>query len=522
MTPATFVTTRLLFVLMAVAALASAVVFVTATRTDAATFNPFGSACLDDETSVDPDPFSDGSANECDGNNAPGAASSITTTFGVGSSDSNFGAVVSFTPPEWGVALDADITDGTQVARLTSKAVLGLLNSSCSTSLPVGFDMLEATTDQSDTVLFNEPNKSADFDKEQFEVVNGLPRGVTQYPDYLLRILWAADEDTPLQPISRLYGQTLVSGVPVSLNFAIFEPGTTIRGDTLDPALGYPSVTVLNNGGDPDIAPAPSAITDFCSPLLTSTTTYGSPDGQDFRTNPDADGTYNFIVYTASQRDADDDGFENGLDTCPYTPNPDWDPRAEAAPGQPFPGDTDRDGLPDNCDPLPNDPNNPGVGAVNDHDGDNYYNRQDNCPLVQNNLGIDYFVQGGDTNQGDEDMDGIGDECDEHPNDADADGLQTIVCVVSEVVIGSGGTAPPSDYFPCGTNTSQPTPGPSMTATPVGQTPGPGSLGPPPSSGVGSLAPSTKHLPLWAVALAVLAVVGMVSGGFVLARYRRD
>ncbi|HUF54314.1 MAG TPA: thrombospondin type 3 repeat-containing protein [Dehalococcoidia bacterium] len=541
MSPISLITTRLMFVVMAVVALAAAMVFATIFSAEGATFNPFGSACLDDETTVDPDPFAAGNAGECDGNNAPGAVSSITTTFGVGASDSNFGAVVGFTPPEWTVPPDAEIPDGTVVARLQSQATLGLLNNSCATSLPVAFDLMDATTNQSDTVLFSEPNFPPSFEKEQFQTVNGLPRGVTEYPDYLQRILWGDNESTTLQLHARLYGQTNVSGVAVSLNFAIFEPGTTVRGNTLDPALGYSSVTVLQNGGDPNIAPAPSAITDFCSPLATSTTTFGEVDGVTIRRNPDQDGTYNFIVYTASQRDADNDGWENSLDTCPYDANhPDWDPRAQVGAQDPIPGDQDRDGIPDACDPLPNDPGNPDGGANFDHDGDTYMNRQDNCPLVPNSLGLPAFGAGPD-NQKDSDGDGIGDACDQNPNDADAEGTQTIRCLVNPIEIGSGGEAPPFDFFPCGTNTSTGggdggdggggggDGGGTGTGTGTGTGSGSGSgsgsggsggVGGGVDTGIGSLAPSDGNLPLWALALAGIAVAGLFTGGFMLTRSR--
>ncbi|MCH7835583.1 MAG: hypothetical protein IH864_01805, partial [Chloroflexi bacterium] len=47
------------------------------------------------------------------------------------------------------------------------------------------------------------------------------------------------------------------------------------------------------------------------------------------RQNPSAAGTYNFVVFAASQRDFDGDGIENPLDVCWKDPNPEWDPRAQ-------------------------------------------------------------------------------------------------------------------------------------------------------------------------------------------------
>ena len=40
--------------------------------------------------------------------------------------------------------------------------------------------------------------------------------------------------------------------------------------------------------------------------------------------------------------------------------------------------------------------------------------------------------------------------------------------------------------------------------------------------GIGSLAPADGHLPLWALVLASIAVIGVAGGSFVLVRYRRE
>ena len=285
----------------------------------AASFNPYGDACLDNAGTVDPNLFNTprSNAEECDGNPALGANSDITTVFNVDAPDTNFAANISFTPRDWTVAKGTDIVDGALVAQLDSKATLGLVNNPCGGggSLDVHFDLLDATTDRSQTVIFNDDPGDADALGEQFEIEGGLPLGVTKYPDYLLRALVAENPDlfpegqygTPLQLRARLYGQANVSGVWVSLNFALFEPGTTIRGVPLDPALGYPSVTVLQTIGDPAPKPIPSTITDFCTPLKATTVTFGMSKngpagagaGKPFRTNPGANGTFNFTTFAA-------------------------------------------------------------------------------------------------------------------------------------------------------------------------------------------------------------------------------
>ena len=413
----------------------------------AATFDPSGSVAL--------------------ANNDPNAISDIVSEFGIGLGpdgqpntpddvpDSNFGATINFLPPSWGLAKDADVTDGAWVGDLNSVARLGLLSNGCKDILQPEFRMLEATTNMSSTVTFLEQFEDADGDQ--------VPNGAEKYPDFLTRTLVEGDPvaggSPVLQPIARLYGQAVVSSVDVSLNFVIFDKtGITIQNEQLSPDLGYPSVTVLQNLGDPEIVAAPSAITDFCSPLLSTTTLFGTtkdnPDSpaaeaaKTYRTNPGA-GTYNFVNFSASQRDADGDGMENGLDSCPFVDAPpDYDPRAVNPTS-----DLDLDGLPDNCDPTPDE----NTGGSNDHELDGYANRGDNCPVHYNGPGTD-------DNQKDTDRDGIGDACDGVTTAAwnpqglgdknVADGEPVRKCLVTPVDVGAGGTPTPAsaaDLMPCGT-----------------------------------------------------------------------
>jgi hypothetical protein len=259
---------------------------------------------------------------------------------------------------------------------------------------------------------------------------------------------------------------------------------------------------------------------------VTSTTTFSS-----VRTNPDEDGDFVFINFAQSQRDADGDGHENSLDPCPYFPNPDWDPRSNN-----YPGDQDRDRLPDDCDPRPDVNAGPiGTGLIHDEDGDAYQNSQDNCPFVGNSAGIASANAKGTDNQQDEDNDGIGDACDEHPGDADADGLQTTTCLTSVISIGAGGT-PSIDpdeveslqsYSPCGTKVDpgQPSGGPTPTPGPGGNSNNGNNNGVGgPSSGIGSLSPSSTGLPTWAAALMAIGMTGVLGslGFFALRTRRRD
>ena len=423
-----------------IALLALAALLVMSSRGQAQSFNPTSTYGVSDST--------------------PGASADIESTFSIPAPDLMYANIINFTPPEWGVYRDDDVPDGAWIADLSANATLGLIGDRCSNRLGVGFHMLDATTDRTTQVPFN----------DQFDIgPDGLPLGVTRYPDYLTRI-FKDPEGATLTPIARMYGQTDVAGVEMSLNFVLFEPGIVFKtpaGDTItmDSRLGYVSATVLQAAGDPDTEAKTgdnNAISDFCSPLTTETTIFAvtkdNPDtaanegGVAVRTNPAA-GSYNFVTYALSQRDADGDGIQNGMDPCPTTPNPNWDPYKKLS-DPAYSDDQDEDSLPDECDPKPND-KGCNAGGVWDHDCDMYGNRGDNCPLVANSA--DQPGGTGSDNQEDSDSDGIGDACDDNPNTPD--GEQFKVCLVSQIPIGGGGTPPdpaPQNMQPCDPNAALP------------------------------------------------------------------
>ncbi len=437
-------TVTLLAVLLAVVTLIGG-----ADHSFAATFNPTGAACLDNETTPA----------KCDGDSAPGAVSGITTAFNLPKGDANFSAVISFYPPEWFIANGNDIPDGAMVGKLTAGATLGLIGGACDGALTPTFPLMDATINPSSQVTFDNGFKDADSD--------GVADAVTKYPDFLARSF-------PGQTFrARLYGQAVVGGVNVSLNFIIFNPGDLIKDITPDPKLGYPSVTVLQNIGDPDIVPASSAISDFCSPLTSDTTTYGTTQdnpktaanegGKEYRKNPTTAGTYTFVTYAASLRDADGDGLENNLDTCPFNPDT-WDPRVGQW-GTVQPGDSDGDRIPDTCDATPNDAY-PSIDADTPQK-DFYLNTGDNCPQVANGISTNGHVIG-PNNQKDTDSDSIGDECDilgaggigKGPSVADGEVLK--LCGVQAIQVGGGGTPDTKvlNRIPCGAGVADATPTP--------------------------------------------------------------
>lgn len=367
----------------------------------------------------------------------PEALSDYVLEFGLPEGDVNFAGVVGFLPPEWGIVDGRDIPVGAEVGILRADATLGVINSPCNQTFQVEFTMLNGSLDQSDTIDFDTEDGGGDeFTEDWAEDLdgNGLIQAIDQWPDFIFRTL----EDTTEEPIRRAAGMSIVASTPVLLQFLVFPPGTFINENIpFNAELGFPSVTLLQNVGDPEIEPEPGPITDFCTPLTSVNTSYGvSLDNEDTAdvdesgyplfVNPQ-NGTYKFTVASAGQRDADGDGFENSLDTCALVPN-------IGNPRIPNEGDLDSDGLDAACDPN----DDPTMGGTNsDQDGDGYQNRQDNCPLIANGEQT--------TNQVDEDEDGIGDDCDPDLDCADCQGEISLDTVDFDLVIGDGtseGAAP--------------------------------------------------------------------------------
>jgi hypothetical protein len=366
-------------------------------------------------------------------NPAPGANSSITTTVALPLQDAMFETVVMFTPPEFGIADGDTVSDGAVVGTMNQDMVLGLIGSSCNQLLEPEWDLLDGSTNIADTVSYEDVDDDGDPDFFEDENGDDLLDSVTKYPEPLTRIF------PGVTPRARIVGLTPIAGVPFLVNFVTFEPGTDLLGYTFHPSLGYPTAVVFLDNGDIQSVQEPGAISDWCSPLnmevvvqgitVNNPGTAADEGGESYRTNPAVSGTYGFTTFAVSLPDADDDGYENPLDTCPFSDNV-GNPRVVAA------GDQDNDGLDAACDPN----DNPATGGTNsDQDGDGYLNRQDNCPLVQNG-------QSDLMNQSDTDLDGIGDSCDIDPNVTS--GHRHAHCEVDGVAVGAGGPLVPP-LLPC-------------------------------------------------------------------------
>jgi Thrombospondin type 3 repeat len=496
----------------AVAVLSLLLVLARTDNSDAGTFNPVLEITL--------------------ANTEPETPSDVTVSFGIANPDDvNFGGVVSFIPADFGIVRGDRIPIGEKVGELDALATLGLINAPCNQSLAVHFDFLNATTDKSETVSFDDLEELAGdtsaegFGTEDFaedKDGNGLLDSIDHWPEFIDRVTG------PVQPFRRSAGIATVAGIPVLLQFLIYNPGTEfdLPGEDLeqllpkDPALGFPTIVLLQNVGDPDINPEPGPITDFCTPLTSTNVAFGTaldadrdgtnnendtcpydahplmgthdedfdflhtqcdPDDAENEEDPsqsgknedqdddgidnfadncplvvnedqadeDEDfigdecdqnpsepdgvidlsmlplaGDYEFTVFTVGQRDADNDSYQNSMDTCPFVTNA-GNPTLLAG------GDADQDGLDAACDP--NDDLTTG-GANSDEDGDGYLNRQDNCPLILNGQESSDDPTG---NQNDEDFDTIGDVCDPAPDTPDGELID--LALTAEITVGSGG-----------------------------------------------------------------------------------
>jgi hypothetical protein len=264
---------------------------------------------------------------------------------------------------------------------------------------------------------------------------SGLSGGITRYPDFLNEMFPPAEVG---EPLARQWGgYNVLDLVAVSLNIVTYRPGQL---PGYPAQLGYPNVVILLNPVAPVDMANINMTSDLCADLSLVSTNFGvsgdnpntfeDESGYVRFTNPNGQKDYLFTLVTTSQADADGDGIENMLDSCPFTPNTqDLDGRNNG--GDIFGGgaaDPDWDFLDGACDPDPDNasPLSPQTWAQ-DEDQDNYANRADNCSTAGNGTyqsGEKYVQTGqwvfyyslqtegiGPSNQDDYDGDDIGDAC---------------------------------------------------------------------------------------------------------------
>ena len=326
----------------------------------------------------------------------------LTVTLDVPFGDSNFGSpVITIANPKFVTAADADIIDGHKAGGLTSVINLGVLSGACTTGLIIDFVLYDSSTTGSLPVqaegtpdrwsnIVTDANSDLIADSTS-AFVGAMPSIYPQVFDPDLDYFGGPNGSIPpIVPLARYTGATFVEGDWQLLSFFQFsarqlEP-FAVNTNNQPHIFGFTgttdwdlSLSLLNDVGAS--VTSPSAIGDFCAPLLVETMLLGlTPEGETRLTAPSSSGQYEFWQYSYGQRDADNDGRENSYDTCPF---------------QAGFTDADFDGLHDVCDPDSG-AGPPGGGSTSppmdavfcgdnygvDEDGDCFSNTQDGCPNI--------------------------------------------------------------------------------------------------------------------------------------------
>ena len=290
-------------------------------------------------------------------------------------------------PKEWNITPGCAIPLGLAIGSLRWDVLLGRQGNPCNEPAPLIFRMVNSSTNTSDTVDFRDADGNGTPDFAEDKDHTGRPDVIEKYPAFLNRMFPGR------QPLRRTAGLFTYVNPPVLAQSLAFKD--------LDGTAGTTLVFLLQDLGDPEAVAGKSGFSDYCTPFEFRMTDSGATySGAPLYTNPPA-GRYQIILTAFGERDADGDGIENGLDTCPFDKNV-GNPRVKGD------GDADQDGLDAACDP--ND-----FEANPDQDSDGYLNRDDICPLVKAD---------DSSTQKDTDGDQIGDECDtsgKGPNVPDGD-----------------------------------------------------------------------------------------------------
>ena len=329
-----------------------------------------------------------------------GASADITYEITLPEGQPNFQAFFITIPEAWRVTPGCALPLGENVGELTWLTTLGIVNASCNSKFPLSFAMRNASTDTSRTFPFVDDAGNIIDGFELDKDGSGLPDVIEKYPNLLDRVFAGR------KPLRRAVGLATIARIPLIAQTLVFAPVEGVPGQTLFILFqDFPTARTTVSR---------TVITDQCTPFALTLKERGAGDkGEELQRNPPA-GSYTFALTAFGLRDADGDGIENALDSCPFDVNV-GDPRV---PGD---GDADLDGLDAACDPNDLVPNA-------DQDGDGILNRGDLCPLVPN----------GDPSgaQKDSDLDQIGDECDVYgkgPNDGDGDA--SLSAIGNDIVI---------------------------------------------------------------------------------------
>jgi hypothetical protein len=353
---------------------------------------------LSDGASRD-DPDFEASFNAAVSDDAAGAHADLTVELRVRGGNLAPKAFSVLLPEEWGITPGCVTPIGLAIGNLRWDVILGRDGNPCNEPGPLLFSMLNASTNTADTVEFHDSDGNGTPDFAEDKDHTGRADVIEKYPSFLNRLFPGR------QPLRRTAGLFRYVNPPILAQALAFRELNGSEGTTL--------VLVLQDLGDPEAIAGKSGFSDYCTPAGFTMTDEGvTYTGDPLYTNPQA-GRYQIILTAFGERDADGDGYENGLDTCPFDRNV-GNPRVKGE------GDADEDGLDAACDP--ND-----FEANADQDGDGYVNRDDICPLVKAD---------DSSTQKDTDDDQIGDECDTSGNGPDvADGDVPLAIQAGEVNI---------------------------------------------------------------------------------------
>lgn len=412
--------------------------------------------------------------------NAPGATADVSVTYGYGLSPSPTRSFPSsstvFTPNGWGIPDCSGVSLASQpvpnvpgpnpcpypmgdtTGSAISTTTFGLLNGACAVNIPVAFPgspastgLQNASTDTSDFLVVSAgfSNLIADTDP-----ADGIMDGAEHWNNLLLGLGLPA-------PRERQVATANLFGTTIWVDAVTFNPGVLAPA-----ALGYSTLVIVENFS-PALPASPGLITDVCGLRVTLKQNGSATNLAVHRSNPTASGTYLFFLNSVSQRDADNDGFVNSLDTCPFTTNV----GSPQIPGQPANGDDSEasggDGIDGACD------NNPSTFDGTDADGDVFLNRGDNCPQTYNPSQSDVLELGSPPLDGGPRNDSIGDACDLNPTLADGHYHQVLSsspqCIgsASPFVDSDGDGWCDAEEFVLGSNPGNPASTPESLAVPT-------------------------------------------------------
>jgi hypothetical protein len=322
-------------------------------------------------------------------NLTPGANPNFSVRFTVPGGQSNFGSSVITNVPGTVTA----VNEGAKVGGLRSDVTLALLNGACNQALRAEFTLYSSEVGTGDVAVVNPEGTGARWEDVNApdeivaddgaggetandEIADNASAFVTKNLPFYIKLLTPRN-GSYLTPLARYTGASRVplGGEMQLLSFFQFNAASlsafSTNGDELphifgrvshSPSDGILSLSILNDPTAVKISINP--IHDFCTPLVVKTMLLGvtpAADGSQVRyANPSA-GTYAITNFSYGARDEDNDGLENGFDTCAFVANTGMD--------------SNGNGIDNACDTS---------GSGVDVDGDGFWSRQDNCPQIAN------------------------------------------------------------------------------------------------------------------------------------------